>query len=122
MFNIFKKRKPFKLSDEDERNYLVILNKIYQILLNSNPSQSQVIKKLIDLINQKNNIEFNKLINSVDMWGGSGAVWEVFIENKNDASDFEAQMILLINLMEKTNFLGTGIKPIRKLFEKNQNL
>lgn len=122
MFNIFKKRKPFKLSDEDERNYLVILNKIYQILLNSNPSQSQVIKKLIDLINQKNNIEFNRLINSVDMWGGSGAVWEVFIENENDASDFEAQMILLINLMEKTNFLGAGIKPIRKLFKKKQNL
>jgi hypothetical protein len=119
---MFKKRKVFQLSEEDETNYLNILNNLFQILLVSNIQQSLVIKKLITLLNEKNYNEFNKLINSLEMWAGSGSVWEVYIENENDSSNFEKQMILLINLMEKTNYLGRGIKSIRKIFETNQNL
>ena len=52
------------------------------------------------------------------MWGGSGAVWEVYFEDKNLQRKFSFEMLQLINLMEKTKVLGSGIKPLKKLFEK----
>jgi len=118
MFDFFKNRKQ-SLSDDDQDIYLKILNNIYLILLRTNPPQSEVLKKLTDLITRKDFVKFNEYLNGKDMWGGSGAVWEVHIENKNEENEFEKEMILLINLMEKTNYLGKGIKPIKKIFEDN---
>lgn len=118
MFNLFKKVS-LELSDKDEQNYLLILNEIFQKLTNTNPAQAQVIKKLITLILRKNLTQFEKLMNSVEMWGGSGAVWEVFIEDENESRQFEKNMILLINLMEKTNISDRRIRHIRKIFEDN---
>jgi hypothetical protein len=66
--------------------------------------------------------EFLNLINGIDMWGGSGAVWEVYIENKIDVKEFESQMLKLILLMENTKIMGRGIQPIKKLFEENISL
>ena len=53
------------------------------------------------------------------MWGGSGAVWEVYIENKVEAKVFEKEIINLINLMEKSKILGRGKKPNKKIFINN---
>jgi hypothetical protein len=57
-------------------------------------------------------------INSVNMWGGSGAVWEVYFENQDIQRKFNFEILELINLMEKTKILGSGIKPLKKLFER----
>jgi hypothetical protein len=48
-------------------------------------------------------------------------VWEVYIENKIDAREFESRMLQLIVLMENTKIIGRGIQPIKKLFEENVN-
>ena len=83
--------------------------------------QANVVLKLIDLIQLQSNEEFKKHINGVSMWGGSGAVWEVYIEDKNEAQKFEENMVKLINLMESTKILDSGIKPIKKIFLSNLN-
>lgn len=61
--------------------------------------------------------EFVKATNSLDMWGGSGAVWEVYIGAAEEAKTFESEMVKLIDLMEESNILGSGIKPIRRIFK-----
>jgi len=64
-------------------------------------------------------VQFVKLINGVDMWGGAGAVWEAYIENEEKQRKFEKEMLLLIELMKRTNIMGSGAKSIEKIFKKN---
>lgn len=121
----FKKNKDHDLTLvlEERANFLSILAILMQLLKGSgNNAQSDFIHKLIELFNQNNLSHFVKLINGLDMWGGAGAVWEVYIEDKNRAKEFENEMLRLINLMEKTKIIGNGIKPIKKIFEDNLKL
>lgn len=118
----FKKNKDddFVSVLEERPNFLLVLTALMQLLKSSgNNAQSNFIYKLIELLNQNNLSHFVKLINGVDMWGGAGAVWEIYIEDKNEAKEFEKEMLCLINLMEKTEIIGKGIKPIKKIFEDN---
>lgn len=116
----FKRSKNIELNQTTRENFLIILTKLIQILSKENlTAQAQVVKTLVDLLSQKKEDEFIKLLNSIDMWGGSGAVWEVNIEDDYTAREFELEMIRLIDLMQKINVLGKGIKPIQKILKKN---
>ncbi|NCD00329.1 MAG: hypothetical protein EOL95_11615 [Bacteroidia bacterium] len=120
MFIFKKKINDFVLIIEERPNFVLTLTTLMELLKSSgNNAQSDLIYKLIDLLNQNNLSDFVKQINGVDMWGGSGAVWEVYIEDKKVATEFEKEIITLIRLMEKTEIIGKGIKPIKKFFEKN---
>ena len=120
MFIFKKKINDFVLIIEERPNFVLTLTTLMELLKSSgNNAQSDFIYKLIDLLNQNNLSDFVKQINGVDMWGGSGAVWEVYIEDKKVATEFEKEIITLIRLMEKTEIIGKGIKPIKKFFEKN---
>lgn len=118
----YKKNKcdDFVLVLEERSGFLLVLTAIMEILKHSaNNAQSDFVYKLIDLLNQNNISLFVKILNGVDMWGGAGAVWEVYIEDKKTSTKFEKEMLSLINLMEKTKIIGKGIKPIKEIFEDN---
>lgn len=116
----FMKPKNIELPQTARKTFLERLTKLIQILSEAGlRSQAQVIQTLVNLLNQKKDKEFKKLLNGLDMWGGSGAVWEVHIEDSKIAQEFEIEMIKLIDLMEETKMLGRGIKPIRKIFKEN---
>lgn len=121
MFNfLFKKKTNLNLTDKEIQNFLVILSNLSAILIESgNDGQARVTQRLSNLLNERNIKEFVEIINSVDMFGGAGAVWEVYIFDKPLSRNFATEMIKLINLMEETNILGRGIKPIRKTFIKD---
>lgn len=74
---------------------------------------------MVNLLNQQKDKEFEKLLNSIDMWRGSGGVREVHIEDRRNAREFEIEMVKLIDFMEDTKMLGKGIKPIRKILKKD---
>lgn len=116
----FKKRKDYTLVLEERTNFIFVLTELMEILIISkNEPQSIVIKNLIEVYTKNNFSQFVKLINGVEMWGGSGAVWEVYIQDKLKATEFEVGMLALIELMEKTKIIGKGIKPIKKIFQNN---
>ncbi len=118
----FKRKKEntnFELVIAERQNYIAILTGLSQLLNNaSNYGQAQIVEKLIELIQHENVELFAKLINGIDMWGGPGAVWDVYIEDKTANDKFQKEIIQLIDLMEKTGILGKGIKPIREAFIK----
>lgn len=121
MFRLKKNRNiDFHLLLEERIDLLSVLAALAQLLKSSgNDAQSGFIHKLIELYNQNNIGHFVELLNGVDMWGGAGAVWEVYIEDVNKSKEFEKEMVRLINLMEKTKIIGSGIKSIKKIFENN---
>ena len=100
----------------------MVLSKLRELLNKANlTAQAQVIETLVSLLELQRINEFLKLLNGLDMWGGSGAVWEVYIEDVTLAQEFEIEIIKLIDLMEKTNVLAKGIKPIRKVLRNTLN-
>lgn len=116
----FKKSKNIEFTQTARETFLVILTELIQILSKADLStQAQVVQTLVNLLNQRRYEQFVKLLNGIDMWGGSGAVWEVHIENSSNAREFETEMIKLIDFMEEIKVLGKGIKPIRKTFKEN---
>jgi hypothetical protein len=121
MFGFMKNNEAnFQLVNGEREKFVSILRIIFQLLNKAgHNAQADFIQKIIELMNQQNISLFVRLINSVDMWGGAGAVWEVHIENKVDAKTFENEMLRLIYLMEQTKVLGKGIKPIRRIFEND---
>jgi hypothetical protein len=115
----FDKTEVFELVKNAKSKYLDTLKNIETILRKGELfGQANVVENLMQNLETEDYQIFIDDINSVNMWGGSGAVWEVYFENKNLQRKFNFEMLELINLMEKTMVLGSGIKPLKKLFEK----
>ena len=115
-----KKNTKLELTHIELQNYLVILSKLGQILeADGLIAQAKVVNSLIERLQKGMIAEFVVLINGVEMWGGSGAVWEVFIRDRKASIQFESEIVRLIDLMEETNILGSNITPIRKIFRAN---
>lgn len=107
---------------KNEERFITVLRKLVQILEETqNTAQAEFLCRTIDLIKNQQLEEFFKSINGIGMWGGSGAVWEVYIAEESVAREFEKQMLILIELMEGTGIMGRGIAPIKRIFEKNLN-
>ena len=126
MFGFYRRKNKNKFLiylKENPDDYFNILTSLSDILKRTkNFELSEVTDELIELLKQEKFDEFIKLINGVDMWGGPGAVWEVYIETASDEKDFQLTIISLIDLMERAKILGSGIKPIRRLFRKELGL
>jgi len=103
-----------------QKQFISILMELSQILTNSgNNAQSEFIAELVDIISANNYTLFVQEINSVAMWGGAGAVWEVYIQDIDESDKFNKAMLRIILLMEEVNILGKGIKPLKKFFKSN---
>jgi hypothetical protein len=108
-----------KLIENEKESYLNTLKNIEEILkVEGSYEQGRVVEKLAATLMNNEYKKFSKDINSIDMWGGSGAVWEVYFVSKNLKQKFNAEMLELISLMEKTKNLRSGIKPLKKLFKR----
>ena len=115
----FDKIEGFKFIKDAKSKYLDTLKNIEVILKKGKLfGQANVVENLIQNLITEDYQIFIDNINSVNMWGGSGAVWEVYFENQGLQQKFNFEMLKLINLMEKTKILGSGIKPLKKLFER----
>lgn len=80
------------------------LQEIHRILVKHNhPGQAEVVARLLVLYSQDLG-QFSQLLQSISMWGGSGAVWEVGPTGE-DTRRFREAFIRLSDWME-SNGLG----------------
>ena len=118
----FRKDKKLELPPAEAQSYRPILTKLSKYLMASDhEGQALFINKLIELIDKEDLTLFVKMINTVDMWGGSGAVWEVDIRDKDLSRKFEREIINLIDLMVKTkiSLSSRRLMSIKKFFEES---
>ena len=100
-----------------QKDFHEILVKLETILRNETYyAHADFIIELDKNLLEKNFERFFEQINTVEMWGGSGAVWEVYIKDSKTKTEFNKQMLALINLMGKTKSARRGVKPLRKFF------
>lgn len=115
MWNPFKFfSKEIKHYSEFRNEYLTILFLIKDLLKKDNSLQYEFIDELILFVKNEDYLSFEKSINSIDMWGGAGAVWETILKNEENNKKFEKSIIELINLLEKSQLLNRRIKYIRE--------
>lgn len=100
---------------------LNLINIKSQLNVFEHKGQIEFLDLLLFHLNNQNYFEFHKSLLSADMWGGSGAVWEVEIFDKNKMILVQKYIIDLINLMEECKIKKMSIKSIRKLFLGIQN-
>ncbi len=116
----FEKPKKRELVQGEREAFLAVLTNLEKLLNKDGlTAQVHVIRVLIDLLKERKDDEFKRLLNGIDMWGGSGAVWEVHFEDNASMQEFEIEILKLIDLMEKADVLGKGIIPIRRIFISN---
>ena len=109
------------LSEVQVEEYRDILTELIASLNKSNNgAHAKIVQNILDTLNEKDYVGVIRKLNSVEMWDGSGAVWEIYIEGIELREHFESAIIRLISLMERTKILGGGIKPIKRIFEKNR--
>jgi hypothetical protein len=81
--------------------------------------QMNYLQRLVDLIERKETFLFTQLINSAELWGGSGSVWEsaygMTTEQKNR---FDHILFQLLLSMEEENIIQQRAKKILKLLDK----
>tara|TARA_B110000091_G_scaffold186056_1_gene206287 strand:+ start:2712 stop:3071 length:360 start_codon:yes stop_codon:yes gene_type:complete len=107
-----KKKDPFSVYNNEYRE---LLSKLSSLLKqNKNNGQMEFINKLkLHIENDRFN-NFGRDINALDMWGGAGAVWEVYIEDYQLRKEFEITILKLINLMKKSQKLKRRVRYIEK--------
>jgi hypothetical protein len=100
MFGLFKTKEIEITNKEKFEKTLVRL--IELLRNNSHDGQANVVNRLLDALTQEDKKEFIRILTSVDMWGGSGAVWEVgTFKSDRDEREFWRQLIQLTEDMKE---------------------
>jgi hypothetical protein len=95
-----------------------ILSNLARILAkHDHVGQAEVIRKLLQYLEGGNQGSFVALIHSVDMWGDSGAVWEV-CNLGDDTREFQCAIIELAAEMDDDGLGNERSRFIASTFAK----
>ena len=113
MFSFFNKTKRDNINKEE---FLPILNTLIDLLYeNSNLGQAEWVEDIKSSLLNNNIVDFKKKLISIDMWGGSGAVWEVgFIDADEREKKFILELIKLLELIKKSGIKSKGVYSRKK--------
>ena len=104
---------------ETKEYFKEILKKLAKILhFEAHVEQATFLIKLYDLLDENSIDEFEREINTGFMWGGAGAVWEVYIMNQEIQKEFFNQLNKLILFMKQENIMSKMAKSRLKTIEK----
>jgi len=121
MFKLFRK-KTNEITQISEWNNT--MGKIIVLLSdNSHNAQSEWVREIKESLCSNDKKDFIKKLNSVNMWGGSGAVWEVGnFRTFDEAKEFGKQIIRLVQLMKADKISHGKAKSVSRYFKKEYNL
>jgi len=66
----------------------------------------------------KNESEFKDLVLSRELFGGAGALWEIYIESPTEYKKFNAQFSEYVELLTRMGIRNGRVKQIRKTMQK----
>lgn len=120
MLGLFKKR---EIVITNKAEFEITLMKLIEILRdNAFRYQADAVRRVLSALSINDNHEFLKTIKSVDMWGGSGAVWEVYgFQTKLDEIEFWKQIIRLTDLMKEVGIKSRPAYSVANTFRNEIN-
>lgn len=121
MFSLFKKSIKENIIKEE---FEPILTKLIELLYkSSNNAQAEWVEKIKFSLLSNDLDGFKKKLISVDMWGGSGSVWEVggFITDLDD-QEFMLELIKLLDLIKKSGIKSRGAQSRMRILKKQTRI
>jgi len=108
----------------NEKHFGPVLLKIIDSLHeSSNKFQAEYVKQILSAIQRNDVVEFKNKIVSVEMWGGSGSVWEVGGFNSQAAEkEFVVQIVKLIDLMKESGIKSKAARSVRRALQRIHKL
>ncbi len=97
----------------------ILIKEIVSILREfSDNGQADYMDRLFESLSNDDKTKFVDMSKTVNIWGGSGAVWEVWIDDRKKEKDFQNAMIKFARLLNDNGIDNHGISSIKTLFEK----
>ena len=120
IFNFWKKEEiQINFSEKNITRLMNLSDLICEILIKN---QMVFYADYLSLINlsakKKDEAEFKNLIISRNLFGGSGALWEIYIENKDEYNRFNKLFCEYIDVITQMGIKNKRIMQIRKTMHK----
>jgi hypothetical protein len=117
MFSFFKSQEVNLVNKEE---LISTLTRITEILRdNGYSAQADAVRRPLGFLTTGDELNCIKYLTTVDIWGGSGAAWEVgYFQNTNDEVEFRKCFIRLALLMHQSGFKFSRADDIAEAFEK----
>jgi hypothetical protein len=116
MFGLFKQK---AITIINKQQLVVNMTRIVEILnTNGHKPQADAVNKPLQYLGQDDIDNFLKHFKSVDIWGGSGAAWEVgSFSTKQVEREFESCFIRLAELIKENGIKFKPADQIANIFE-----
>ena len=123
IFNFFKKKKlPIDFSKKKVSELTKKSDLLGQTLIdNGFGFYVDYLSQIRLAADNKNEIEFRRLVLGNELFGGSGALWEIYIENQNEYNKFNKQFSEYIELILLMGINNGRVKRIKKYMVKLKN-
>lgn len=123
LFDFFKKpEKPIDFSDDNVKALTKLSDQLGDILIKSGYGFGVDYLSQIRLSADKHDNErFKTLVISRELFGGSGAIWEIWIEDIELRKQFNIIFCDYIDLLKKMGVKNGRINQVRNYFDKFEN-
>ena len=130
LFDKFRALREMPIPQGDfEARLLPALDQAREILMRYNhPGQASYMQRLIDAVRLSDRKAYSTLLDSVEMWGGAGAVWECDISGtataQADRREFRKSIIEIAQQMRNLGTNSARAQEIADIFNgwNEQNL
>lgn len=123
LFDFFKRpEKPIDFSDNNIKVLTKLSDELGDILIKSGYGYGVDYLSQIRLSADNHDSEkFKTLVISRELFGGSGAIWEIWIDDTELRKQFNKQFCDYIYLLKKMGIKNGRINQVRKYFDKFEN-
>lgn len=123
LFDFFKRpEKPIDFSDDNVKALTKLSDQLSDILIKSGYGYGVDYLSQIRLSADKHDIKrFKTLVISRELFGGSGAIWEIWIEDTELRKQFKKLFCHYIDLLKKMGVKNLRINQVRNYFDKFEN-
>jgi|TARA_B110000046_G_scaffold183731_1_gene220528 hypothetical protein len=120
IFDFLKKKKiPINFSNKNLSELTLKSDLLGQTLIDNGLGfYVEYLSKIRLAAEKKNESEFKKLVVSRELFGGSGALWEIHIENQTEYRKFNTQFCDYLDLIYEMGIKHRTLKQIHKLMPK----
>lgn len=124
LFDLFKRpKRPIDFSDENIESLNKLSNQLGDTLIKSGYGFGVDYLSQIRLAaDRHDNEEFRKLVISRELFGGSGAIWEIWIEDKQLQSQFNKQFCDYVDLLKTMGIRNGRVNQVRSYFKKFEDI
>tara|TARA_R110002096_G_C14331799_1_gene701355 strand:+ start:71 stop:445 length:375 start_codon:yes stop_codon:yes gene_type:complete len=120
IFDFLKTKKtPIDFSDENVSELTLKSDLLGQTLIDNGLGfYVDHLSKIQLSADKKNESEFREFVISRELFGGAGALWEIYIENPTEYKKFNKQFSEYVDLLTRMGINNGRVKQIRKTMQK----